>query len=123
MEEQVGGRGDGVALVLCASANFFEGVQLGGTRSGGAEKTGPSFRAEGGNAGEAAFDAAEVDGAEDAVEVGKHVADGGITRVVGFDGCDEKDRRAGERGEDGLRDGRLVFFSCGWHVWVLWRVK
>jgi hypothetical protein len=107
MEEKIGGRGDGVTFFLAglAGADFFERVELGGARSGGAEEAGPSFGAEGCDARQATFDAAEVDGAEDAVEIGEHVADGGVAGVIGLYGCDEEDRGAGERGENGLRNG------------------
>ena len=114
MEEEVGGSGRSVAI---AGAEFFEGVELGGAGIVGEEFV-PGVGAEGGDAGEPAFDAAEVDGAVDAGEIGDEVADGGVALLVGLDGRDEEDGGAGERGENGLRGGgRFVGAGCG-HGWL-----
>ena len=110
MEEEVGGSGRSVAI---AGAEFFEGVELGGARIVGEEFV-PGVGAERGDAGEAAFDAPEVDGTVDAGEVGDEIADGGVAGGVGFDCRDEENGGAGERGKDGLRGGGgYVGAGCG----------
>jgi hypothetical protein len=67
-----------------AGAEFFEGVEFAGARNVREEFV-PSVGAEGGDAGEAALDAPEVDGAVNAGKVGDEVADGGVALWVGFD--------------------------------------
>ena len=100
-----------------AGAEFFEGVEFGGARIIGEEFV-PGVGAERGDAGEAAFDAAEVDGAVDAGEVGDEIADGGEALWVGLDCGDEEDGGAGEWGQDGLRGGSgFVGAGCG-HGWL-----
>jgi hypothetical protein len=114
MEEEVGGSRWSVAV---AGAEFFEGVEFRGARIVGEEFV-PGVGTEGGDAREATFDAAEVDGAVDAGEVGDEVADGGVARGVGLDGGNEEDGGACERGEDGLRcGGGFVGAGCG-HGWA-----
>ncbi len=90
--------------VAVAGAKFFEGVEFGGAGIVGEEFV-PGVGTERDDAGEAAFDAAEVDGAVDAGEVGDEVADGGVACGVGLDGGDEEDGGAGEGSEDGLGGG------------------
>jgi hypothetical protein len=78
MEKDVGRSGRSVAI---AGAEFFEEVEFGGARIIREEFV-PSVGAERDDAGEAAFDAAEIDGAVDAGEIGNEVADGGVAGVV-----------------------------------------
>ena len=112
VEENVAGRGDGVAS---GGANFLKGVKLGGAR--GSEEIIPGIGAETGDAGKAALKVAKIDSAKQAGETG---AKGAQTRdgiSAGADTQHQKDRVLRQRTDDWLGNnlirlaGRVHFFD------------
>jgi hypothetical protein len=100
VKEKIGGGGGSMAV---AGAELAEGVELCGARV--AKEFVPRVGAEGGDAGEPAFDAAKIDRAEDAGEIGAEAANSGIALRGGFDAGNEEDGAAREGRKNGLRSG------------------